>query len=250
MALGCGDTYWDLDPTNYAGWMQLRDRLAALDRDHSDRELALRLSENLLSDVVDAAGGVEIEIARLRSLRSAAETWARDNRVVAAPTVPQRISNEYTEQAAYSFANLLTWTRSVVERLDRPARGLRNQGLVPALRPNRLRIEVQLLADDLRSGPIGQLRHMTNFSLHAALVRSPYSGMSLDPSGNVRLPIPDTPKAPVAHWLLFEWSEKQDGLLVAEQVWDIIQHFVDGLLAAFERALPEHFRRIPPMGSA
>jgi hypothetical protein len=30
--LGFGGEYWDLDPTHYEGWEQLRDRLTALGR--------------------------------------------------------------------------------------------------------------------------------------------------------------------------------------------------------------------------
>jgi hypothetical protein len=238
--------YWDPDPSNYEGWDLLRDRYIALGRKWTKRELAWRLSENLLDDVIHAAGGVETAVLRLRSLRDDAEAWVREHNIVASPGVPHNVANEYTVEAAYAFAELVTWTRAVIERLERPAftdRKLRHQGLLPALRPKLLRRNVEALTTNLRAGPVGQIRNIANFNLHAALVRSPHSGMILDPSGAVKLPIPDAPRTPVAHWLLFEWTQDRTGLAVAEELWQILQDFIDALLTAFENAVPKRLQR-------
>jgi hypothetical protein len=64
--LGFGAEYWDPDPTHYEGWEQLRDRLIALGRTPTKRDLAYDLSSHLLDDVIVAAGGVERAIVQLR----------------------------------------------------------------------------------------------------------------------------------------------------------------------------------------
>jgi hypothetical protein len=63
--LGFGAEYWDPDPTHYEGWKQLRDRLTALGRTPTKRDLAYDLVSHLLDDVIVAAGGVEHAIMRL-----------------------------------------------------------------------------------------------------------------------------------------------------------------------------------------
>jgi hypothetical protein len=47
--LGFGGEYWDLDPTHYEGWEQLRDRLTALGRTPTKRGLAYQLASHLLA---------------------------------------------------------------------------------------------------------------------------------------------------------------------------------------------------------
>ena len=83
------------------------------------------------------------------------------------------------------------------ERLDRRAiqqsgtAAPPRQGLVPALKPARLKKRVDKLMTEFRSGPIGETRFLANFTLHSALIRNPNSGARLDQNGKVTLPIPD-----------------------------------------------------------
>ena len=64
--LGFGYEYWNLDPAQYEGWEQLRERLNSHDRSAAKRAVAYELASHLLEDVVVAAGGVETSIATLR----------------------------------------------------------------------------------------------------------------------------------------------------------------------------------------
>jgi hypothetical protein len=242
--LGFGSEYWDLKAEHYRGWESLRDRLKALGRKSSKREIALDLSRDLLNDVVVAAGGVENAVLRLRTTKRQIEREIRRANLKPTAGVPHGYSSASTVEASYAFADLLTWTRAVVERLDRPSKqtGVPNQGLVPALRPKRLSSRAVELLTDLRSGPVGRTRTLANFTLHSAMLRSPQSGVNVEPSGRVRLPIPDRPSKPVDHWLLLEWTEESGGFELAEEIWGCIQIIVDGLLEAFERAVPRRFR--------
>jgi hypothetical protein len=151
------------------------------------------------------------------------------------------------DQALYAFGDVITWARAVEERLDRrpPSRHsgkMRNQGLVPALKPLRLKKRVELLVKQLRAGPVGECRLLANFTLHAALVRNPFVGAQLTADGAVTLPIPDPPAHPINHWYLFTWNDGRDGIAFAEEVWKSIQVFIDDLLNAFEKTVPKRLR--------
>jgi hypothetical protein len=78
--------------------------------------------------------------------------------------------------------------------------------------------------------------------LHTALVAHPFSGVAVDSSGRVTLPIPDASTGSVKHWYLLTWQQKRDGLVVAEQMWVAVQNLVSGLLEAFEKAVPKRLR--------
>jgi len=160
------------------------------------------------------------------------------------PDVPHAIVNEHVIWAWYEFANLLTWARGLEDRLDRKGHGLpHRQGLVPAIKPARLRTRTEGLLIDLRSGPMKETRFLANFTLHSALVRSPSSGAKLDGHARLTMPIPDQPVSPIQHWKLLTWHDKRDGLVFAEELWSSIESFMDDLIAAFENAVPRRLRR-------
>ena len=156
------------------------------------------------------------------------------------------MSHPAATDAWYEFANLLIWTRTLGERLDRPARRqkkFRNQGLLPALKPRRLAKRVDVLVGQL---PLGEVRWLANFVLHQALVRHPYWGAEVDATGTVRLPIPDASSGPVAHWHVLTWAQHRDGIAYADELWRAVEDFIDGLLTAFESAVPKRLRRTEP----
>jgi hypothetical protein len=239
--LGAGAELWDSDPTHYEGWSNLRDRLIALGRKPSKRLLAYYMSDHLLDDVLAAAGGVEDAIGQLRSAVSELERWVSEQGFRATPEVPHGLGHDASTAAWYALANVISWARALEERLDRPPvdrKKFPRQGLVPAVRPERLQKRVTVLLADLRRGPVGETRPPANFTLHAAMLRHPYSGALLDPTGGVRLPIPDAPPRRIANWHLFTWADDRDGVAFAEELWLSVQDFIDALLTAFEKAVP------------
>jgi hypothetical protein len=244
--LGAGYETWILDPTRYQGHDELRARAAAVGRHWTKRDLAYELAENLLSDVLGAAGGVEHSIFALREAIGRAQAWS--DQITPRPTpmsVPHGISDASVVDAWYEFANLLSWARVLEERLDRrpDKRSLPRQGLAPALKPVRLKKRVDKLLADLRAGPIGETRSLANFTLHSVLIRSPISGAQLDQDGKVTLPIPDRQVGPISHWKVLTWSDHRDGIVFAEDLWASVETFMAGLIEAFERAVPKRFRR-------
>ena len=135
------------------------------------------------------------------------------------------------------------------ERLDRRAiqqsgtAAPPRQGLVPALKPARLKKRVDKLMTEFRSGPIGETRFLANFTLHSALIRNPNSGARLDQNGKVTLPIPDKQVGRISNWKLLTWNDRRDGIVFAEELWTSVETFMEGLIEAFERAVPRRLRK-------
>lgn len=243
-ALGWGAEYWDDEPTHYEAWSDLR----ALGRaEMSGHRLAYALSSNLLRDVLVAAGGVEHAIEALRSAVADLAKWVSDEGLKADAGISLGLAHDAAAEAWYSFADVISWSRILEERLDRPPfqkKGLRNQGLVPALKPAELSKRVGTLLNELRSGPLGETRFLTNFTLHSSLVKHPFSGAQLLPSGQVALHIPDVQTKPISHWDMLTWEEHRDGIAFAEELWTSIQNFIDELLAVFEQSVPSRLQRV------
>lgn len=244
-ALGFGSEYWHSDAEHYEGWELLRDRQKSLGRKTKRRDLAYELASHLLDDVIVAAGGIENSIIRLRTHIVALENFVSDQKLRATPGVPYGLAHDAATSAWFAFSDVLTWSRTLVERMERPTRDRRlpRQGLVPAIKPKRLKKRCEKLLHGLRAGPVGQARLLANFVLHSGLVRHPYSGVELAPSGAIRLPVPDAPANPVSHWYLLRWSDERDGLVLAEELWDATQKFIEQLLEAFDTAVPKRLRK-------
>src|SRR6266498_4300653 len=242
--LGFGYEYWILDPTIYEGHAELKARAADLGYRWTKRELAYELVENLLTEVIAAAGGVEHSLAALRDAVARAQAWSDQGATRATPeSVPHGIAHPSVTDAWYEFANLLTWARTVEERLDRGTRRRRGvaplprQGLAHALRPVRLKKRTDKLLTELRSGPVGEARFLANFTLHSALLRSPNSGAQLDQDGKVTLPIPDKQGDRISNWKVLPWKDHRNGVVFAEELWTSMETFMEGLIGAFERSV-------------
>ena len=242
--LGFGYEYWNLDPAQYEGWEQLRERLNSHDRSAAKRAVAYELSSHLLEDVVVAAGGVETSIATLRRAIADLQIYIQINNI-RPKNDSYFLSRDAATTAWYAFADLLAWARGIVERIDRlPAdrKKFPRQGLLPAIKPKRLKRKIEQLLIELQNGPVGQARLLANFMLHSALVQHPHSGVRVSESGSIILPIPNSPSSSVAHWYLLNWDAGRDGITLAEEIWSSVQDFVNKLLIAFETAVPKRLR--------
>jgi hypothetical protein len=243
--LGFGAEYWDPDPNHYEGCEQLRARYTALGRIVADSDLACDLAGHLLDDVLVAAGGVESAMGRITAALIELQAYVREHGLRAEPGVPYGLGHSAASELLYAFTDVVSWSRTLVERLDRwpENRKLRRQGLIPALRPQSLRDDCRRLHDSLRAGPVGRSRFLANFMLHSALAAHPFSGVEIDSGGRISLRVPDDMNQPVTHWYSFTWNQERDGLVVADEIWQAIQIFVDDLVSAFEAAVPDRLRR-------
>jgi hypothetical protein len=236
--------YWDGVVEHYEGFQVLQAKLVSLGLDDSNKAVARHLSMSLLDDVLVAAGGVENAVERLRDVKSRIVTWVEENNVEPDSDRDLGIAFDGTVDAWYSLVDALVWGRTFYERLERrrspqAPTARRNQGLVPAIATTGLEKRANELLRDLRHGPIGEMRTVTNFTLHSAMPQNPLSGARLTPSGQIVLPFPDEVNEWVGHWHLFEWSNGRDGFNVVEEMWSSVQFFMDELLDAFEQHDPQ-----------
>lgn len=242
-SLGFGFEYWDLNPEHYEGYEELRNRRAASGFKSTRRELVYDLASHLLVDLIVAAGGVEHAITKLREALAVLNASSRKHPIASYNGV-LHLSDEHSVTAWYAFSEVLSWSRTVVERLERSPRDRKKfpkQGLIPALKPKRLKKRCQKLFNELQKGPVGQARPLANFVLHGALVQDPFSGVQVRTDGTIVLPIPDS--RPASHWYLLMWDEERNGFVFAEEIWQAIQEFIDQLLGSFERSVPKRLRR-------
>ena len=242
--LGDPVDYWVDDPSRFADIDELRPLVGG--DETTDAQVSRRLSNGLLTDVVAAAGGVEH--ARESLFRHLADVRGVTNVHVTpelGASVPHGFSDQSVTAAWYEFANLLTWARAVEERVERPGRGpgASQQGLVPALQPGPLKVRVDQLRQRLRSGPLRETRLLSNFVLHAGLMRHPNAGVHVLDDGSLLLPIPDRLERPVSHVHQFTWNERRGACAFADELWAAVQAFINDLIAAFEDATPTRFRR-------
>lgn len=244
--LGFGSEQWNSAPRLYEGFEQLQARLRALGRKTRKSDVAYQLTSHLLTDVLVAAGGVEQSILRLDAAVAELEAYVAANHLQATSNIPLGLGHPAAVTAWYAFSDLLSWSRTVIERMERPAgdrRKFPKQGLLPALRSKRLRRRCETAFIALRDGPVGRSRNLANFVLHTALVRHPHTGARLELSGSISLPVPDLPAEQVSHWYLLTWQGDQDGLVLARDMWQAVQTFVGGLIHAFESSIPKRLRR-------
>ena len=212
--LGFGTEYWDPDPTQYEGYEQLRERMAALGRTSTKCDLVDYLASHLLDDVIVAAGGVERAITKLREALTGLKDYVRDHGIKTKDGMPPvGLIHEAATEALYAFSEVLSWSRTVVERLERPPPSPINkkkfpkQGLIPALRPKRLRKRCENLFRELQSGPVAAEHDPPESSLFTAhYIPDPFSGVQVDSAGAIALPIPDAPIRRVTHWYLLTWN--------------------------------------------
>lgn len=247
-SLGGASEYWQGDPRLYEGHEQLQQLYKSLGRRVSRSYVAGELSRHLLSEVLVAAGGIEGALMRLRACIEELRACAEHNQFEAQPGVPFSLGHAAATDAWFAFAELLMWSRTLIERMERRAGNPKKypkQGLLPALKPKRLKSRCERLFKVLQDSPVGRSRPLANFILHSALVNHPHTGVQLEPSGAIVLPVPDIPTQQVAHWYLLSWHAGHDGVALAEAMWQDVQVFVDGLLTAFERAVPKRMRRAP-----
>lgn len=242
--LGFGAEYWDLVATNYDGYEALKNRHLALGRKQSDRYIASQLSRFLLDDALVAAGGVERAHDAFQASIVEVNASIAQNEIAYDPERPTGLGGPATQDAWYAFADLISWARAFEERLDRRpfVRRLRHQGLVPSLKPKRLRQRAERALSVLREGPVGQARNLTNFSLHAALVRNPMSGVVVAADGKARLPMPGPVTDPVHHWYALIWNQDCDAVTVADAIWQSVAQCLDDIIIAFELSVPKRLR--------
>lgn len=237
------------DTKQFAAWRRLAEERGA------SADLKYHMTRSLLPEVLYAAGGVERELEHLRAALAEVQQFADEAAALHPhpspaewPAFGYHVSTPAMRDVWYSFANLLSWARSVVERTSRPykPRSTEQAGLLPALAPGQLRDQVQGALDELQVA-LDDSRRFANYALHAGVIPgggTPRADILPDHRLLARLPDPVT--RPILTWEEFTFSEDRDMLTYATEVMESIEIFVDEVLDAFAADRPERVGLLPP----
>jgi hypothetical protein len=167
--LDWGQELWKWDVSLYGSAPAVVASIARSGRPVDDDAVLFEATRSLLFDVVDAAGGVEYAHECLhQAMALAVETyvqWSSDRGEMVDGT---GMSHPSLEAAWYSLEEMLTWARTLDDRLKRdPVGGERyNQGLIPALAEGPRREEIVDARARLRSPYLNEARYLSSLSLH------------------------------------------------------------------------------------
>lgn len=198
---------------------------AAMDAARTDtqqlRSIALIDLMGVVMGVACAADRIEEAIPRLQE--TADRMFGKD--IGPWPEFGKHVHDIPAVHVAVEFANLLKWTRDILERLERP-----DGGLLSAMAP-RLYARAVPLQEAFEK--IAE-RLLANYTLHGGLVVQPFEGAQLMQDGRVIMRVPDRPDARVPSRFHLEYQQGRDVLTVAREIVKATEALVKGLCAAFE----------------
>jgi hypothetical protein len=211
------------------------------------------LREHSLREVVYAACGFAYTLDKLEALLDEVQVWVEEEVERPAPDEPEPeygrgVGHPKLMYASFEFMNLLSWLRTIDERLDR---GYANPGdksragLLPSLSQERpLRARVEELVATFREQALE--RRLANYVLHAEALPAPLSGAKLTPDHKVKISIPDRPGERIGSRHDLTYEEGRDALSVAREADQAVEALVNGLIEGFVeegRAIAEERER-------
>ena len=243
--LDWGMELWKWDVSLYESADGIRAALTRAGRSVDDDSILFEATHSLVLDVVDAAGGVEQAHQRLHAaLGTANETVARWSADLGGLDEGTGISDPSVEAVWYTLEELLVWARILDDRLRRSSNSRRyrnDQGLIPAL-ADGLRREaiVDARARLLQSG-VSEARYLSGLNLH---MQSSQAGSKHGRirSGQLVLQFPDHVTAPIDHRWQLTYTEGRDVVSFADSLMAAVVSFMDEMILAFEKNLPERFK--------
>jgi len=229
-------------PEAWAGLDRVVERAERSETRPDNYRLRDATSQRLLQEVVNAARAIMYTVDKIEGLVAEVQEWVDESieplgEDEERPQYVRGVGDPRLVAAGWEFANLLTWLRSLQERIERDARKPKGEkvGLVPMLNPHHpITPKVVSLVEDLYSGALGD-RLLANLVLHHEVVPR-YTGAELTDDNRVIVRIPDRPEGPVDFSFELRYSEERDLISLARAVAEDVRRFVDGLLDEFEEA--------------
>jgi hypothetical protein len=243
--LDWGTELWKWDASLYESADGIASALRRAGRPVDDESILFDATHTLLTDVVDAAGGVERSYARLhQAVTLVQETYRRWSSESGELPDGGGMVDASVEDAWYTVEELLVWARTLDDRLRRRAvdqRRYPDQGLIPALADGPRRDAVIRARARLLSGGVDEARFLSGLNLHMQSIQAGSKGGRIR-SGRVVLPFPDRISAPVSYRWQLTYGDKRDAVSFADGLMAAAERFMDELISAFEEHLPERFK--------
>jgi hypothetical protein len=244
--LDWGMELWKWAVSLYESADGIRAALTRAGRPVDDDSILFEATRSLVLDVVDAAGGVEQAHQRLdKAMEAVRETLARWSAHLGELPEGRGISDPSVEAAWYTVEELLVWSRILDDRLRRRASDSRrypsDQGLIPALADGSRRDAVLDARARLLHGGVREARYLSGLNLHMQSTQAGSKSGRVS-SGRVILRFPDHVSAPIDHRWQLTYVEGRDVVSFADGLMASVERFMDEMILAFEKNLPERFR--------
>jgi hypothetical protein len=237
VALGYPQEVWNDDLTRYESAEGLRALYQRLGRPAAS--ILYDITSTLISDVIDAAGGIEGAVFRIHeALDRLNEVYAEWSKATEPLSDGSGIGDPSAEEAWYAVEEMIFWCRTLCERLQRDpvVKGMPKQGLIPAMADGQRRNAV-LAARETHLAPVMALRYLANLNLHQQTIPAGSKAGTIA-AGVVVLRFPDPLDHPIAHRWELSYSGGRDVVGVADEVMAALERFMDAMLGAFEDNIP------------
>jgi len=244
VALDWGEELWVWDASKYETAVGIEAVLARAGRETDNGSICFHATASLLDDVVDAAGGVERSLDRLRAAMERVREFAALAIEAHGPISDGGgLTDSSTEDAWYSIEEMIVWARTLDERLRRGryVPGYSDQGLIPALATGPRRDAIMAARSTLLNTEFGEALRLANLNLHLQSTQAGSKGARMR-NGEVLLDFPDRVEQKVLHRWELTYEDGRDGETFAENLFAGVERFMDEMFTALERDLPERFR--------
>ncbi len=204
------------------------------------------ITRDLLPELISTAGAVEYHVANLHALLEEVQVWADreigpDLRSRPRPLYGTFVGHGSITHFAWVYQSLLGWGRAFEDRgrLTPPGRlkDAGDIGLVPSLNTHHpIAGEVRRIWDRFQgTGLPNDVRNQSGLALHVSSIHRSASGADLTREGRVVPGAPDPVASRVATRGELSYDQGREALAFADDLWDAIAQFTEGVIGAFER---------------
>ena len=239
-----GMELWKWDASLYETAESIRDALGRKGLDNGRDSVLTEATLRLLDDAVHATSGIELAWTRLHvAMDRLQEAYSGRIAEMAESGTPWHIADPAGEEGWYAVEELLAWARTMADRLRRRAvaTGFPDQGLIPAMADGARRDAVIDAKARLLAGPVGEARYLANLNLHMQSIKRGTPLCTLR-SGRIMLPFPDGVTKRVDHSVELTYADDRDAVSFADELMASVERFMDEMIGAFEKHLPERFK--------